>query len=234
MSFLQQPGTTYHRDKTGLVRYTLLFSTDEAGYGALQNFIPSSIPPKVNEIDRRATLQQDGSWQLAINYGGGEKELFKEDVDLDWAGAEDPIETHPDFDKLAKKYKALFDPQETAKFTGWDRKIKDPQGSGMIPNPFYGFSHFLNDGAVLRLTFNLEKYDAKFLKNICKIEVPKISDSQLKPMAEAPDGKNWLKKSVKVKFCGGCFQYTLEYLLSGPGGWIPDVYKPKNPGGAGI
>lgn len=86
----------------------------------------------------------------------------------------------------------------------------------------------------MRITFNLKTYEPRFLRNLCKIEQPTIKNARLAAMAEAPDGKTWLKKSVKVSFQGDAFQYVLEYLLSGAGGWVPDVYGPKNPGRGGL
>lgn len=228
-------GSKYSRDKTGLLKLTLKFIVSQAGdaepWDVLDTFFPSDVPGNVEEVNRNADKRDDGDWDLIIEFGGGDETKFKEDVDLDHAGAEDPIETFPEFDELAKKWGAKFDPQDPDKFDGWKRKIKDPKGGSAIKNPLYGFTHFLNDGAVLRITFNRKNYDSKFLRNLCKTERPQISNPRLAAMTEAPDGKTWLKKSVKVGFHGGCFQYVIEYLL---GVWVPDVYAPKNPGSGGL
>lgn len=229
--FMKSPGSNYSRDRTGIVRVTQHYvSIGDATEADLDAFNPPDAPTGLEEVDRKGTLRDDGDWDLSISYAGGDESRFKEDVEIDWAGAEDPIETFPYFDQLAKKYRAIFDPQDPARFTGWNRTITD--GGEKRKNPLYGFTHFLNDGAVLNVTYNAKNFSAAVLRNLCKIDKPKIKNPRLAAMAEAPDGKNWLKKSVKVSFHGSCFQYQLNYLLSGPGGWVPDVYAPKNNGAA--
>lgn len=230
-------GSKFNRDRTGLRKLVLKFIVsrgDSEPWDLLDTFLPTDLPGDVDEIDRSATKREDGDWDLEVQFGGGSESSFKEDAELDWSGSEDPIESFSNFATLAAKWGAKFDPQDPDKFDGWKRKIKDPKGDGMIPNPLYGFTHFLNDGAVLRVTFNLKTYDPNQLRNLCRIDRPTIKDSRLSGMTTAPDNKNWLKKSVKVQFHGAAFQYVIEWLLSGLGGWVPDVYNPKNPGSGGL
>lgn len=227
-------GGSFSKDKTRVRRITQKFEVTgpaqhegDEPWDELDNFMPAKTPLGLPEVGRQASKEENGSWILEITFEGApDNATFEDEVELDHAGAEDPIETFEKFEALALKWHADFD-QQTQQFKGWKRRIKDKGSGKTIKNPLYGFSHYLNDSVILRVTFNVRDFDPAWLRNICKIDEPRLTNPRTARMKDVPEGRNWLKKVVKVKFKGNIFQYTVEWLLSGPGGWVPDVYNPN-------
>lgn len=212
-------------DKTGVIKQALIFCVEQENgqtpWNTLFTWRPSDAPPGLAFTTRDWSQNDDGSWDLTLNYEGlADGEEGKDDAEIDNAGVEDPIETFDKFLALKKKYKGQLDEHNTV---NWPLQIKDASGN-MVRNPIFRQSHFLNDNSVLRVTFNLRDYDSTLLRNRCKIDpnprVPKGAER----LKETHDGEQWLKKKVTVKFHGNVWQYVMEWNL---GMWIPDVYSAK-------
>ena len=218
-------GSAFNREKTGVRRITLRhyvgLEDGEEPWNTLDTWLPDTLPFGLPCIGRNAEKQDDGDWLLTLIFEGvPEGDDTLDDAELDNAGVEDPIETHPQFDALAKKYGAIF---EGEKFDGWKRKIKDPTTGRIGANPIYGQSHYLNDNSVLRVTFNETEYTASHFRNLCRIDTPRVPTGS-EALRETEDGKQWLKKKVTAKFRGNVWQYVIEWHQ---GYWTPDIYNPR-------
>lgn len=230
---LPTEGSKYARDKTGIRSIQLVFiisgPTEDGGaepWDELDNFKPAP-PMGLVEVDRAATKLPDGDWALTVTFEGITSDKAEGAVlEYDNAGVEDPIESFPKFDALAEKWKARLIPGEDGQkeFKGWAFKIKDPDSGKLVVNPLFGTSHFLNNQPVLRVTFAVKEFKTDFLKNICKIVVPEVPEGTAKNI-ETPDGKSWLKRSVKASYRGNVWQITIEYALAV---WTPDIYRPTS------
>jgi hypothetical protein len=226
-------GSSRDRDQTGLITCVLHFiiqrgdiAEDDEPWDDLDNFSPAKPPPFTEETSRRSAKRDDGDWDLFITFQGGDESKFRIILEIDHAGSEDPIESFGKFALLKKFYGADVD--EHNRLLGWKLEIKDPQTGKMAPNPFLGTTHFLNDSCIVRFTFNLRKFDIRWLKNMAKKETPplsnmggKLTDDDVKAITQPPDGKSFIKRSVKIGFRGAVWQYSLEYLLGKP---VPVVY----------
>jgi hypothetical protein len=192
----------------------------------LDGFEPTA-PLGLTLTNRDATKDEDGDWVLTLTYEGITNDQPGDIIaELDYSSVEDPIETNPKFDLLAEKWKARLIPGEDGQkeFKGWRFTIPDPAGgSKPIKNPFFGISHFLNDNVILRLSFVTRNYLPELLKNINKISTPLYPRDQ-QQIIEPPEGKQWLKRTVKAQFRGNAWRYSMEWHL---GVWAPDLYTPN-------
>lgn len=226
------PGSRGRKELTGIVSISLEYiiegPADDGGdepWGLLTTWAPDSFPLGLDEVDREFTKEDNGDWRLTITCEGlptGSADETGAIIEIDHSSVEDPIESFPKFEGdngLAKKYNAQY--LDGQKFDGFARKIKDPASGQMAQNPLYGTSYYFNDNPILRVTFTARQYKTDYLKNICKIDtslVPQEGQAYL----EAPDGKTWLKKSVKGRFRGNTWEFTIEWAL---GLWVPDIYS---------
>lgn len=218
-------GSNYSREKTGIrkiaLKYCVPMDGEDEPYELLDSYVPDETPLGLPLSPVRVSEKEDdGSWTLTLTFEGVPEDAeMVDDAEIDYAGVEDPIETFEGFEAMAKKYGAIFDGE---KFDGWKRKIKDPVTGKVVKNPVYGQTHFLNDVAVLRVTFNEREYTSRYLGNICKIDTPRVPEGS-EALRETEDGKQWIKRKVTVKF-RGVWQYVIEWHQ---GYWTPDVYNPK-------
>ena len=233
------PRSGFSKDDAGIISITLTTlvagpaeNGGEEPYATLDTLLPASLPYGLPEQlgTRKGTKRDDGDWDLSVTFAGtaeGENEnTFKNDienavVELDFSSAEDPIETHPSFllpNGLAAKYKAQF---EEGQFKGWPRKITNAGKS--VDNPIYGQTSWYNPGAILRVTIPSKTFDLDWLKNDGKIDDPKLP-ARYRDLLQLPDGKSWLKRSVKFSEKGNVVQIVIEWIA---GNWNPDIYKPR-------
>ena len=78
-------------------------------------------------------------------------------------------------------------------------------------------------GATFRKTDSAKTIPSGLLKGIGTIVAKPPGIDQFK-IPSAAKKRNWLKLAPKIKRRGNAVEITEEYMLSGPNGWISDVY----------
>lgn len=221
----QTTGGRYSRDRTGISTFSVPWFVDAADFASLANFEPPDPPLGLPIVNRSAEQETDGTWKLMITYEGvaiGDQ-LVDETFDLDYSSAEDPIETFSQILALRAKYKGALDDQN---HVIWAPQIADKSGN-KVRNPMYGVETYLNPGAIWRRTRALRDFDATALSALGKIDEPQGGVANKNYQANPPqiqDGRNWLKRALKATWRGNIWQFSEEWMLSGPGGWVPDIY----------
>ena len=180
---------------------------------------------------RSFSQEEDGTYKVTLHYEGVTPEFNPDDSDqvtfeLDTSMAEDPIQTHPFFDTLKTRYswdaaKEQFAetlPEQTGQQTALSGSGKKPK-----KNPMFGVENWLVVGAVFRKTYAARVIPTGILRGIGTIidKPPGIEQFRIPAAAKK---RNWLKLAPKIRRKGNAVEVTEEYMLSGPNGWIRDVY----------
>ncbi len=179
---------------------------------------------------RSFTQEDDGGYKVTLHYEGVTNE-FNEDenqitFELDTSMAEDAIQTHPFFDTLKTRYawdaaKEQFG--ETLPEQSGQQTALSGSGKKVKKNPLFGLDSWLVVGAVFRRTYVARNIPSGILRGIGTIvdKPPGIEQFKLPGAAKK---RNWLKLAPKIKRRGNAVEITEEYMLSGPNGWLRDVY----------
>lgn len=209
-------GATCSVDKNGVASFKIPYVVSTEA--EIISFAPPRRPMNLPIVGREAT-EDNGDWILTLNFEGlpdSSKETEIEEVyELDGSTSEDPIETHPDFELIAKKYRWDREEREFSQKVNVDGKL--------VRNPLAGASAYLNVGAVWRRTFGARDFPEGLLRALGCIDEPQ---GKRKP-PRMPDGRNWLKRSVKATWRGNVWTISEEWLGSGRGGWNRDLYRSK-------
>lgn len=88
------------------------------------------------------------------------------------------------------------------------------------PNPLFGLKTYFVTKAVWRRTRTLKRVPKSVLDTIGTV-VGKLPTSAI----PTPKGRNWLILPPKIQKRGNAVSVADQYMLSGPGGWPPDVYQ---------
>jgi len=188
----------------------------------LASFSPDFLPMGLPATSRRGGERKDGQWDLSITHEGCVGTSAEKDTaELDYMTAEDPIETFEKFVELAKKYKAKFAPDNPDKLESWPKTISI-DGGDKEKNPVYGTTHFRNPSPIWRVTLTRKTLSLSVLRALGKICTPMAANGQNPP--ELDDGANWLKSSVKASYKGNVWVIVIEFIGSGPGGFVRDIY----------
>lgn len=172
--------------------------------------------PSLLVYDRNFSERAMGLGTMKIEYRGqdpGDDKLPDPVYDLDRATAEQPIDTHPDFEAIvaaaggAGLGKAVFD--DDGLFLGFG---KDSTGD------LAGLESYLAPTAVWTKTY-VSKTKPASVGNVGKIDSPDGSP----PVLEG--GANWLNIGLHFTKEGGIYRVQVRWLASGPGGWILPVYS---------
>lgn len=155
--------------------------------------------------------------------------------ELEFAMNQEPIETHPNFSEFEPKY-GPYNPIDRT----WPRvpTAKQATAGGLggtanaaqaVTNPMFGVSSFLSPGAVWRVSYTATELTAEIFNGIGSTDEPDGLD-QFEDFANAIEAsqRNWLKMAPRIVKRGGAFQITLEWMLSGPRGFMGDIYDQEN------
>ena len=178
---------------------------------------------------RTFSQEDDGTFKVVLHFEGVPTEFSEQDqvtFELDASMSEDPIQTHPFFDTLKTRchwdaVKEQFSEalpatagQQTA-LSGGSQKLKK--------NPLFGVENWLAIGAVFRKTYAARTIPSGLLRGIGTIVEKPPGIEQFK-IPSAAKKRNWLKLAPKIKRKGNAVEITEEFMLSGPNGWIRDIY----------
>lgn len=209
------------------------------------------LPQRSREFKTHDDETQGAGYQVDILYEGvpdGTEDGKDEDWEFDPTFAEEPIETHPEIDRLIKEFGGVEDAEGRVKFPksvpdGASLKIGLGAASGFAaggavgaaigaasaaataaanakPNPLYGLKTYFVTKAVWRRTRTLKRVPKSVLDTIGTV-VGKLPTSAI----PTPKGRNWLILPPKIQKRGNAVSVADQYMLSGPGGWPPDVYQ---------
>lgn len=211
-------GGTGAVDKSGIISLKIpwVVSTLEEA----MTFIPPAAPLGLPLVDRSAT-EDAGDWLVTCSYQGAtpatvaaaKSNGFNETFELDDSTAEQPIDTHPDFLSISKKY-------------GWDADLKEfkkeitVEGKTVV-NPLYGTTAYLDINPVWRKTSTAFTFPQNLLREVGCIDKP--TGAILPPTL--PDNREWLKRSLKAAWNGNIWSITEEWLASGRYKWSRDIYR---------
>jgi len=222
-------GASFSRDKTGLVR--LVVPWEVYSIADCDHFVPSEnvgLPI----TDRNAEETEIGSWKLMLTYEGLVQAAQPSEVDsieVEFKGnmAQDPIKSHPGFDKL----KAIY---------GWE-KIAGGQFPELLPgsasggsahgggsaskgrlSEAFGTDSWLTAEGVFRATYTMRNAPQGLFDGVGTIiAVPRYWNLLGVPN---PSNRNWFKCLPDVQRKGNAARITEEARLSGPKGWNKNIY----------
>lgn len=179
----------------------------------------------------RSWTQIEGclGYELTLKYQG-KLEDDPTDVDeytLDISFSEEPIESHPRWQEIKKKYRGdIVDGKvEFQEYIRITKKLNTQPGSkGFSKNPMYGHSTWLVLKAVIRHSYVARKRPSLSMIGRIVKKAPGGFDT--------PDGHDWLVMPPKCRRKTGgsdpateLFDITVEYLMSPIGGWPETVYE---------
>ena len=182
------------------------------------------------QCDGEAESSGESGYEVTLHFEGAEADFKYSDTQItfefDASMAEEPIQSHPSFDKLKKKYgwstadKAFPETMPTNS-TASNALSADATKTGK--SPLYGCDSYLAVGAVFRKTYISTTVPSHILKGIGTIvsKPPGIGQFYIPPTGSK---RNWLKTAPKVRRRGSAVEVTEEWMLSGPAGWNKDVY----------
>ena len=169
--------------------------------------------------------------KITFSYEGNTagQDTFKESdwvVEMDNTMTDAPIQTHPDFSKIAEKYGWDSDKKEFPEyFEGLDTTITGLSASQLediLRNPLYGVESWLVPGAVLRTSFSGASIPSWVMQGVGTITTKPQGLSKLGVII--PPKRNWLKLGPKITSKGNTYAISAEWMLSGPRGWSKDIY----------
>ena len=225
-SALQLNGITAEITKEGIVTVSVPVEVETLADAV--NFDISTLNLDISLPYKGTTIRQleNGSFQLTYQMEGVVNNFtFNADTgqsfELEFAGAQEPIQTNPNFDtKLRVPFKAVFEKNTDGTdgdFLGFSRTLDD--GSA---NPLYGVDSYLTTGCVWRRTYASYDFPEAAVAALGKIDVPVDGIAKLPP---TPSPRNWLKTSCRASWRGNIWQITEEWTLSGDRGWDKNIYS---------
>jgi len=178
---------------------------------------------------RTFSQEDDGTFKAVLHFEGVTAQYADEDsvtFELDASMNEDPIQTHPFFDTLKVRYhwdavKEQF--SETLSQGGGQQTALSGGSQKTKKNPLFGVENWLVIGAVFRKTYAAKTIPSGLLRGIGTIVDKPPGIEQFK-IPSAAKKRNWIKLAPKIKRKGNAVEITEEYMLSGPNGWLRDVY----------
>ena len=224
-------GTSGGVDKNGVLVVTFLYwvaTLEEAC-----SFNPSETGVTLPLVSRTFKQSDEGGFEVTLNYEGvTTTSTYKDDqitFELDASMAEEPIEAHPSFGKISKKYgweeatKSFPKKAPGTVDTGRSSLTKSSTDGSKI-NPLYGCEAYMAVGAVFRKTYAASTIPASVLRGIGAIVSAPPNIGQFR-IPTTGSNRNWLKLAPKIKRRGSAVEITEEWMLSGPAGWNKDIYN---------
>lgn len=188
-------------------------------------------------VSAAASIVDAGICNVVYSYKGadpdkGDNQFQEQDVtfELDTSMNEDKIETHPAFKELRTMYgwddtNRRF--SETLPLAGPKFDVKNglsaEGNAGEVENPLFGTDSWLVIAAVYRMTYGRRSIPGSILDDIGTIVKRPPNIQQFK--IPSGEGRNWLKLAPKLQKQGNAVRITEEWALSGPKGWLKQIYS---------
>lgn len=218
-------------DRFGVHRLVMAVQFAEAGFTPASMQVPAPLVA-VPHIRSEIRYEDNGGGTGAVDHyyeGVPEGQNVSEYEEYSYAGSfsEAPIASHPNIGALLKKYDGWLEEGEIrwrdVAPEGTTGKRGLMQKTGKISdkvNLMYGVQSYFSVGVIYGVTrvYRRGSIPKSILNGIGTI----FSNPPGNP--PTPSGRNWLKMSPTSRRRGNVMQLTSNYMLSGMGGWIKDVY----------
>lgn len=211
---------------------------------------PSIAPSELDALNLRITgrklaQSEDGSGFVVTfqieggNLAGPEGDFAKKDEPLstftiEGTMGEDPLKSHPNWEVIKNKYGFGTDRKREDEFP---ERIPNPKNGGnalsakrtgtpeTIYNPLFGVSAYLQVGVIVTITTALKALPNDLFEKIGLIfDLSTLVLPNNVRLPQVGRKRNWLKLAPQVRERGGILELVERYQLSGPNGWIPEIY----------
>jgi len=139
---------------------------------------------------------------------------------------QETIQSHPYFQFLIQTYGGVENEGDVV----WPLELPDSAkgrvgglrlpktDSGKPRNPLFGTDSYFALGAIWSLTYATRTIPSDILDDVGTIVSPRGNPP-------TPKNRNWLKMAPNGRKRGNVVQITESWMMSGIGGWVPDVYS---------
>lgn len=169
----------------------------------------------------RDTSGEQGGYHVMVTLEGlaitGPEAEAAEEYTLDGTTSEDPIESHPNYPALVEIYQG--DPDEQTGRARWPRLLGDAESGEQRRNPMHGVESYLVPGLVWTRRRVSRVLPGSLVAGLGTIETPPGRPPELQ------GNRNWLKVRARATWRGNVWQIEESWLLSGPEGWVPEMYQ---------
>jgi hypothetical protein len=158
---------------------------------------------------------------------------------LEGTTSDDPIESHPDYQDLLTIYGGTEGADGKAK---WDKILPDGSDAQSFEYVVPGFESFTHSSLEVAGTTSrrnpmhgVESYLVPGLTWTRKSVTRILHEGLIRSLGtiDTPPGhppelsgnRNWLKIRIRGTFRGNIWQIEESWLLSGPDGWVPEMYR---------
>ncbi len=210
---------------SGSVQRHILEEFDSPKWGYLSVAMAPSAPVPCVNVDREYDARKCMGIYTYSYEGVTDQVSFADRIfcSLEGSDNEEPIETHPNFQDLFKKYQGQKDSQ--GRFIGFKYGVITVDGQKTF-NPLYGLDHFLTIGLIWTRTRVVQALPANLLSRVDTIDTPQGFGAMLPPQLKSP--RNWLKLAPVAQQRSNFINLSERWMASGRNGWNADVYTPKS------
>lgn len=206
--------------KLGLIALRIRWKADSLGE-AVNGPIPAFGLGMLRENQPR-TFTRDASgnnniWLVTSTVEGHQTPSAAdgEEFALQGTTSEDKIETSARYDIVLDVYGGTEDPQ-----TGKAKWPKTLGENGEL-NRMHGTEAYLLPGFVWARKWTAQKLDMSYVRRLGTIDNPPGNPPEL-------DGnRNWLLIRITGTWRGNIWQFEASWLMSGPRGFVPELYSPR-------
>jgi hypothetical protein len=149
-----------------------------------------------------------------------EKAQNDESFELEGTTSDDPITSHWNFESLLALYGGSRKPDRNSGRIIWPEKLTPKGSSQAVRNPMFGVEAWAAPGLVWNHNFIAQELDGSIIKTLGTIS----RDVPGNP-PELSGNRSWLCIRVRGSFRGNVWKMQRSWQLSGPGGFVPEMYK---------
>lgn len=183
--------------------------------------LPKSNHPTYTWLQlEKARMQHKGPWtDIVMEFAGIPKNDTEPVYEFIGELSQEPIETHPDFDKILEAAGlTLADVQSSGDnkvFTGFPDSVKESDNK--FVQALYGVESYLLAGGTWRMTYCTRREPRADTKRYGKIDTPAGNPPSF-------DDRNWLYYRFNYEERGKTYRVVKEWKLGGRGGVNELVY----------
>lgn len=217
--------------------YLERFSIDRIGFGiavrkTLKKLEEVTQNPETNlsgeymgmpHVRREIEASPDGGVGVIRDYYEGLLQDGKEPIEETEGFFEQvPLQAHPNFSYLFKKYGGYFTANGNLR---WPPNPDATSSEGLTSNvssgkSLAGIEGFLRMGCTIRKIYASKTIPTGIFDSVGIISTPQVRNVP----APAAGNRDYLYAPPKLRWRGNAFEITQEWMYSGLGGWMKDIY----------